>query len=129
LTQLNRDYEVVRQSYQQMVSRREALALTGEVDESAGMAEFRIIDPPRVGDKPVFPNRMVLVPLLLVVAFGVGAAIAFLAAQLLPTVHSTRTLREVGQRPVLGSLSLRPTAAMLKRQRVSTAALRYRSLA
>lgn len=121
MAQLNRDYEIIRQSYQQMVSRREALALTGEVDESTGMAEFRIIDPPRVGDKPVFPNRMVLVPLLLVVAFGIGAAVAFLAAQLLPTIHSTRTLREVGQRPVLGSLSLRPTAAMLKRQRVSMA--------
>jgi|LNFM01.1.fsa_nt_gb polysaccharide chain length determinant protein (PEP-CTERM system associated) len=121
LAQLNRDYDIIRQNYQQMVSRREALALTGEVDESTGMAEFRIIDPPRVGDKPVFPNRMVLVPLLLVVAIGVGGAIAFLASQLMPTIHSTRILREVGQRPVLGSLSLRPTAAMLKRQRVSMA--------
>jgi hypothetical protein len=112
---------VVRQSYQQMVARREAATLTGEVDESAGLAEFRIIDPPRVGDKPVFPNRMVMVPLLLLVAIGAGAAAAFVTSQLLPTFHSTRSLREIGQRPVLGSLSLRPSPVMVKRQRLSMA--------
>lgn len=120
LAQLNRDYEVIRQQYQQLVARREAASLTGEVDESAGLAEFRIIDPPRVGDKPVFPNRLVLVPLLLVVALGVGAAAAFGTSQLMPTIHSTRALREVGQRPVLGSLSLRPTAAMTRQRRITT---------
>jgi len=121
LAQLNRDYEVVRQQYQQMVARRESAALTGEVDESAGLAEFRIIDPPRVGDKPVFPNRVLMVPLVLIVALGAGAAAAFAASQLMPTFHSSRTLREVGKRPVLGSLSLRPSAAMVRRQRLSLA--------
>jgi polysaccharide chain length determinant protein (PEP-CTERM system associated) len=119
MAQLNRDYEVIRQQYQQLVARRESASLTGEVDESAGLAEFRIIDPPRVGDKPVFPNRLVLVPLLLVVALGAGAAAAFGASQLLPTIHSTRALREVGQRPVLGSLSLRPTPAMVRQRRIT----------
>lgn len=121
LAQLNRDYEVVRQSYQQLVARRESATLTGEVDESAGLAEFRIIEPPRVGEKPVFPNRMVLVPMALLAALGAGLAAAFAASQMLPTFHSTRTLREIGQRPVLGSLSLRPNAAMLRRQRLSLA--------
>lgn len=120
LAQLNRDYEVIRQQYQQLVARREAASLTGEVDESAGLAEFRIIDPPRVGDKPVFPNRLMLVPLLLVVALGAGAAAAFAASQLMPTIHSTRALREIGQRPVLGSLSLRPSAAVVRQRRVTT---------
>jgi polysaccharide chain length determinant protein (PEP-CTERM system associated) len=120
LAQLNRDYEIIRQNYQQMVTRRESLTLTGELDETAGLAEFRIIDPPRVGDKPVFPNRMVMIPLLLVVAIGAGAAAAFAVSQLMPTFHSTRSLREIGQRPVLGSLSLRPTGSMVRRQRLST---------
>lgn len=119
LAQLNRDYEVVRQSYQQLVSRRESATLTGEVDESAGLAEFRIIDPPRVSDKPVFPNKSILVPLLLLVAFGAGAAASFAMSQMLPTFHSTRVLREVGRRPVLGSISLRPNATMIRRQRLS----------
>ncbi len=121
MAQLNRDYEVVRQSYQQLVARRESASLTGEVDESAGLAEFRIIEPPRVSEKPVFPNRMALVPLVLVVALGAGLAAAFVASQLLPTFHSTRTLREIGQRPVLGSVSMRPNAAALRRDRLGLA--------
>lgn len=120
LAQLNRDYEVVHQSYQQLVSRRESATLTGEVDESAGLASFRVIDPPRVGDQPVFPTKSILIPLLLVVALGSGAAAAFAVSHLLPTFHSTRALRDVGQRPVLGSISLRPDAAAVRRQRVTT---------
>ncbi len=119
LSQLNRDYEVVRQSYEQMVARRESATLTGEVDESANLAEFRIIEPPRVSDKPVFPNRMAMVPLVLLMALAAGGAAAFLASQLFPTIHTTRSLREVAQRPVLGSLSLRPNDAMIKQQRRS----------
>ncbi len=118
LAQLNRDYEVVRQSYQQLVARRESAVLTGEVDEATGMAEFRIIDPPRVGDRPVFPNRMMLVALVLVAALGAGGGIAFVVSQLMPTFHGVRTLREIGGRPVLGSISLRPNAAMMQRARM-----------
>lgn len=117
LAQLNRDYEVVRQSYQQLVARRESAVLTGEVDEATGMAEFRIIDPPRVGDRPVFPNRMMLVALVIVAALGAGGGVAFVVSQLMPTFHGVRALREVGGRPVLGGVSLRPNAAMLRRAR------------
>ncbi len=122
MSQLNRDYEVVRQQYQQLVARREAVSLTAEVDESAGLAEFRIIEPPRVSEKPVFPNRMMLVPLVLLMAIGAGAAAAFAASQLMPTFHSTRTLRELGQRPVLGSVSLRPNPTAIRRDRQMMAA-------
>ena len=120
LAQLNRDYEVVRQSYQQLVARRESAVLTGEVDEAAGMAEFRIIDPPRVLDRPVFPNRVVLVVTVLLAAIAAGGGVAFVVSQLMPTFHGTRTLREIGQRPVLGSVSLRPNQAMLRLGRLQT---------
>lgn len=118
MAQLNRDYEVVRQSYQAMVAKREAASITGEVDESAGLAEFRVIEPPRVGDKPSFPNRKVLVPAVLLLALAAGAAAAFVASQLMPTFHSPRALREIGQRPVLGSVSMRPNATALRRERL-----------
>ena len=60
LAQLNRDYEVLQKNYQQLVSRRESASL-GEDVNSAGLAEFRIIDPPRVAPNPVFPNRLALI--------------------------------------------------------------------
>ncbi len=121
LAQLNRDYNVVLTSYQQLVSRREAAALTGEVDATAGLAEFRVIEPPRVADGPVFPSRAKLAPAMLLAALGAGLAAAFAVSQLWPTFQGVRRLRQLGQRPVLGALSLLPDAARIRRERAHTA--------
>lgn len=117
LTQLNRDYEVVRRNYEAMVGRREKASLSEEVD-STRPAQFRVIDPPRTAENPVFPNRLMLAPLLLGVSLMAGIAASFLAAQLMPTFDSAHALRAVTQRPILGSVSLMLTAAMVRRSRL-----------
>ncbi len=55
-TQLNRDYDIQKRQYESLVARRETASMTGKL-EDAGIAEFRIIDPPRVTPIPVAPNR------------------------------------------------------------------------
>src|SRR5690606_17294972 len=57
LAQLNRDYDVIRKNYEQLVSRREAALISRNVDSSQRLAEFRVIEPPRTSPRPVFPNR------------------------------------------------------------------------
>jgi len=121
LTQLNRDYEVLQKNYQALVSRRESASLGGDVD-SAGLAEFRIIDPPRIAPNPVFPNRLALIFLVLVAALGAGLAASFTMARALPTFHAVAALREFTQRPVLGSVSMLATKADLWRQRLANVA-------
>lgn len=117
LAQLNRDYEIVRRNYEAMVSKREKASLSEEVD-STRLAQFRVIDPPRTADKPVFPNRLGLAPLVLLVSLIAGAAASFLATQLMPTVDSAYALRAVTRRPILGSISMLPSASMLLRTRL-----------
>jgi hypothetical protein len=56
--QLNRDYDIVRKNYDQMVARRESASLGVKLDESSQLAEFRVIEPPRVSETPVFPRRL-----------------------------------------------------------------------
>jgi hypothetical protein len=87
-----------------MVAKREKAALSEDIDATR-LAQFRIIDPPRVSPNPVFPNRtsLLIVVLLIVVVGGVGAA--FVVSQVIPTFDSVATLRMVTQRPVLGSVS------------------------
>lgn len=118
LAQLNRDYDILRKNYDALVARRESASISEDVDASAQLAEFRIIDPPRVSPKPVFPNRATLAPLVLLAAIGAGAFASFAFAQLFPTIDSARTLREVGKRPVLGAISLRLDAAAMRRRRI-----------
>ena len=120
LVQLNRDYDVMRRNYEQLVSRRESASMSGEVD-SAGLAEFRIIDPPRISPNPVFPNRLVLIPVVLLAALGAGLAASFALAQVFPTFHAVAALRELTQRPVLGAVSMLETARLVWRRRFANA--------
>jgi polysaccharide chain length determinant protein (PEP-CTERM system associated) len=116
LAQLNRDYEVVRRTYESMVSRREKANLSEDVDATRA-AQFRVIDPPRTEPAPVFPNRVALAPLVLLAALAAGIAACFLVVQIFPTFDSVRTLRHVTQRPVLGSVSMVVSDGMQKQVR------------
>jgi len=122
LAQLNRDYDIMRKQYDGLVARRESASISEDVDATTQLADFRIIDPPRVSPKPVFPNRASLAPLALLAALAVGAFASFALAQLFPTIDSARVLREIGQRPVLGIVSLRPSPAIVGRRRISNIA-------
>lgn len=114
--QLNRDYEIHKKNYEGLVQRRESAAMSSEMD-AAGSADFRVIDPPRVSATPVEPNRLLLLPLVLVAAIGVGAAVSFAWSQIRPMIHDGRGLRGLGGRPVLGSVSLVPSKKLIAQRR------------
>jgi protein tyrosine kinase modulator len=114
--QLNRDYDVQKRNYEALVARRESATMSSEMD-AAGSADFRVIDPPRVSPTPVEPNRLLLLPLVLVAALGIGAAVGFAWSQVRPMIHDGRGLRTLGGRPVLGAVSLVPNQTLLARRR------------
>jgi len=116
LAQLNRDYDVVRRTYDAMVARREKASLSEDVDATRS-AQFRVIDPPRTAPQPVFPNRLALAPLVVLMALVAGVAACFLMVQLMPTFGNSRRLRVATQRPVLGSVSLVMNSGLLRRNR------------
>ncbi|MEY4750406.1 MAG: hypothetical protein RIQ60_2620 [Pseudomonadota bacterium] len=126
LAQLNRDYDTIRKNYDQLVSRREAASLGVKMDQNGSLADFRMVEPPRVQPGPVFPGRRVLVIGVMVLALLIGTAAAYARCALTPSFATERELREFTRRPVLGSLGLVVDAAHLAvarqdRQRVMLA--------
>ncbi len=105
-TQLMRDYEVYKKNYADLLSRRETATLSGEVESKTDVIDFRVIDPPRVPNEPSWPNRPLLVTAVPLGGIGVGFAIAFLLAQLRPTVEGRRQLRELTSHPLLGLVTM-----------------------
>ena len=117
--QLNRDYAIHKKNYEDLVARREAAAMSGELEVASGVADFRLIDPPRVSPQPVSPNRLLLLPLAFGVALGAGLFVAFAGSQLRPVFHSANELREKVAIPLLGMVSKVSSAAELRAQKVS----------
>ncbi len=105
LTQLNRDYDVNKKNYESLVARRESATMSGEMDSSTASVDFRLIDPPRVAPQPVSPNRLLLLPLTLVLAVAAGFAVPFAASQIRPVLFDARALREITGLPLLGTVS------------------------
>jgi polysaccharide chain length determinant protein (PEP-CTERM system associated) len=117
--QLNRDYAIHKKNYEDLVARREAASMSGELEVASGMADFRLIDPPRVSPIPVSPNRLLLLPLAFAVALGAGLFVAFAGSQLRPVFHSAGELRDKVAIPLLGMVSKVTSAADLRQERVS----------
>ena len=106
LAQLNRDYDVMRRNYQQLVERRESASLGIKLDDSAQLADFRIIEPAMVAPKPVFPSRTVLALAAVAAAIAAGVAAAFGMTFVFPAVFDEKQLQTVTGRPVIGSVSV-----------------------
>jgi polysaccharide chain length determinant protein (PEP-CTERM system associated) len=115
--QLNRDYGIIRRTYDELVARRQQAIMSGELDSAAGVAEFRLIDPPRVSPKPVAPNRFAMLPGALFLGFGAGLGLAFVLSQLRPVFHDGNDLRIKTGVPLLGVVSMRLDDVQRKRER------------
>lgn len=115
LAQLNRDYEITKQTYEKLLARQQSAELSEAADRSSNRMKFEVIDPPRVPPEPVAPNR----PVLLGAGFGVsllgGAALGIFLALIWPTFDTRRQLFDATGIPVIGTVT-----------RVSTSRLRVK---
>lgn len=116
--QLNRDYAIHKRNYEDLVQRREQASISGELDVASGVADFRVIDPPRANPKPVAPNRLLLLAGAMAAALGVGVFTTFAASQLRPVFHDANDLRARVELPILGVVTRLVTDADRARQRV-----------
>ena len=109
LTRLTRDYDVKQAQYQSLLQRLEVAELSESAEQSEDV-KFRVIDPPRMPDRPTAPNRPLIIVLVLLGGLGAGAVVAFLANQLKPVFSNVRTLKTAVGLPVLGSVQVMRTS-------------------
>jgi polysaccharide chain length determinant protein (PEP-CTERM system associated) len=104
LARLNRDYEVTRTQYQQLVQRLETAKLSEDA-ERTGVVSFQVIEPPATLPDPVAPNRALLMAGVLALGLGTALGAAYLLNQIRPVFYDARTLGELLGLPVLGPIS------------------------
>ena len=102
---LNRDYDVLRKNYDELLSRRESMRISTAAEADADKIKIQIIDPPQVPQNPVAPKRTLLTSVVLAIGLGAGIAIAVLLVQFDQSFHTIDELRDLGL-PVAGGISL-----------------------
>ena len=114
---LNRDYDVTKQKYEQMLSRKEAADLSRRADVSSEDLQFRIIEPPLLPKRPSGPNRLIFYTAVLIIGFGSGIAVAFLISQLNPILIRPKQLLTVSDFPIWGTVTHLDVEFIKKRNR------------
>lgn len=117
LAQLNRDYDVNKRNYESLVAKRESVAISTEMQSVGGVADFRLVDPPRVSPGPVMPNQTMLFPFALVFSLCAGLAAAYIAREVRPAFYDGRALREATGLPLLGVVTLNETESRRQENR------------
>jgi polysaccharide chain length determinant protein (PEP-CTERM system associated) len=115
---LNRDYNVVKSSYQGFLKNRETMKISMDL-ETSDRVMFQTIDPPQIAQEPSSPNRILLILGVLVVGLGAGVGVAFVLSQLHSTFSTESKLSDVYGFPVIGSVSIISTDKDAKKRKKS----------
>ncbi|MDW8340297.1 MAG: Wzz/FepE/Etk N-terminal domain-containing protein [Geminicoccaceae bacterium] len=105
LKRLTRDYEVIKRNYEELLARREAARIAGEVDARQERVAFRVVEPPVLPVLPASPPRLLLLAGLLPAASGFAAAVLFARRLVRGTFESLAELQRSYPLRVLGAVS------------------------
>ena len=119
MTGMMRDYESSKKSYDDLMGKRGGSQLATNLERQQQGAQFRIIDPPSLPDKPSFPDRFkfslagLAIGIILAVLFGAG--LEFIDDR----IRTEQDLVEATALPVLVEIPPLPTEAEIRRARWS----------
>ncbi len=104
-TNLNRDYQVLKASYEGLLQRRESARIAEAADSTTEPVQFRVVAAPELPAAAAGPNRALFNSLVLVLGLIAGAGFVFLLMQIEDRIAAPDDLYAVGEIPVLGCVS------------------------
>ena len=117
MSTIMRDYEGTKKAYEDLMTKTGGSALATSLERQQQGAQFRVIDPPSLPDKPSFPDRFkfslsgLAVGIVLAVVFGAG--LEFIDDR----IRTEQDLVEATPVPVLVEIPPLPTQAEIRRAR------------
>jgi polysaccharide chain length determinant protein (PEP-CTERM system associated) len=117
MTDMMRDFGNMKEEYLQLLSKKQNSALATSLERQQQGAQFRVIDPPGLPDKPVFPDRFKFS----LAAIGVGLAFAVLfgfGSEIFDDrIRSEQALNEAVSLPILVDIPALSTPAEIRAAR------------
>lgn len=119
LQRLDRDYELNKSNYEELLERLESAKMGESVDQSADDVKFKVIDPPRVPLMPSGPKRKIFISLTFAFSWALGIGLTFLLWRMREGFFDSHSLFELTERPVFGVVSLVLNTQMTRRRRLA----------
>ncbi|WP_294271361.1 XrtA system polysaccharide chain length determinant [uncultured Sphingomonas sp.] len=101
---IDRDYQVLKDSYDQLLRQREQVALRGQAQNQTDSMRFSVIDPPTYPRAPASPNRLLLLSGVFLAGLGLGVGSAFALSKLRQTFTTPESLQRTLGMPVIGAI-------------------------
>ena len=118
LAALTRDYETLQQSYRTLLQKKEESEISANLEKRQIGETFRILDPARLPEKPISPNRPVLYLIAFLGALALGIGIVAVAEYLDRTLRTEADVRAALNLMVLATVpNMRDAAAVRGRLR------------
>ena len=103
---LTRDYNNLKQTYDSLLQRKLEAEQAAALERRQQGAQFRIVDPAIVPEEPVKPQVKKLLPMIIALAFGGAAGLAFVLDFLSPNFYDPEDVTKAFGLPVLACIPL-----------------------
>lgn len=101
---LTRDYQTALQFYNDLLAKKNQSEMATDLERRQQGEQFRVMDPPNLPEKPVFPNRPLFALGGLAAGLAIGLGIALLLEMRDKSVHSERDIEHFLKLPTLALL-------------------------
>ncbi len=118
LASLTRDYETLSQTYRSLLQKKEESEISANLEKRQIGEQFKILDPARMPEKPVSPDRPHLYLIAVLASLAIGIGLGFASEYFDRTLRTEADVRAALNLMVLATVpNIRDTAARAGRLR------------
>jgi len=117
MSDMMRDTGNMRKEYQELLAKKQESALATSLERQQQGAQFRVVDPPSLPDKPSFPDRFKFSLGAIAVGLGLAVLFGFGSEVLDDRIRSEQALTEAASLPVLAEIPPLPTPGEIRMAR------------
>jgi polysaccharide chain length determinant protein (PEP-CTERM system associated) len=114
---IDRDYQVLKDQYDQLLGDREQVSLRNQVQTQTDAVKFSVIDPPTSPRSPIAPNRPLFLTGVLILGIVGGLGAAWGLSQVRSTFPTAGRLERASGMTVIGTIGEAVTAAQIELRR------------
>ena len=118
MSDMLRDTGNMKKEYQELLAKKQESQLATSLERQQQGAQFRVVDPPSLPDKPSFPDRFKFSLGAIVVGLGLAILFAFGSEVLDDRIRSEQALAEAVSLPVLAEIPALPTPSEIRMARL-----------